>query len=98
MELCQQDVYIDVSQTDHSTMHMKTTCYMQDVSNKLANYNWNFDTWSFSRKMQKHYGAFKVPNDGFWRHSTHFIDIHVLHSKVIILAVNVLLLNKTREV
>ena len=39
VELCQQDVYIDVSQTDSSTMQMKTTFYMREVSNKLAKGN-----------------------------------------------------------
>ena len=45
--------------------------------------------------MRKHYGAIKVQNNEFLRHNTHFID--VLHSKVIIIVVNVLLLNKSQE-
>ena len=50
---------------------------------------------SLIRKKGKHHGALKVKNNEFLRHSTHFIDI--LHSKFIILAVYVLLLNKPQE-
>ena len=45
--------------------------------------------------MRKHYGTFKVQNNECWRLNTHFIDVYP--SKVIILAVNVILLNKTQE-
>ena len=48
-------------------LQMKTTCYMREVSIKLANCNRNFATWPFShqKKMRKHYGAVKVQNNIF---------------------------------
>ena len=57
--------YIDVSQTIYSThLQMKTTCYMREVSIKLANSFKNIATWPFShQKMCKQYRAFKEQNN-----------------------------------
>ena len=48
--------YIDVSHTEYSmNLQMKTTCYMREVSIKLA-----YCTRNFLIKMRKYHGAFKV--------------------------------------
>ena len=47
VELCQQSVYIDVSQTKHSIMQMKTTDYIPEEDTLLANCNRKFVTWPF---------------------------------------------------
>ena len=42
VELGQQSVDIDVSQTKHNVMRIKTTDYMRTVDSLLANCNLNF--------------------------------------------------------
>ena len=54
VNLCQRDVTLTVtSLTDQSiNLQMKTTCYMREVSIKLAYCNRNFATWPFSHQTR----------------------------------------------
>ena len=65
VELYKWDVYIDVSQTNHSTMQIKTACYMLEVGIKFAVTKTLPLGNSLIRKIRKHYGAFKVQNNAF---------------------------------
>ena len=48
MKIRYQGVYIDVSQTKHGILQMKTSDYMPKVATILANCNLNFVTGTFS--------------------------------------------------
>ena len=98
VEIHCQGIYLDVSQTKHDTMQMKTYDFMPKVNTKPANCNVNFVSGPFSHWKNAH----TLWNPFQYRISNFDVRVDVFRhllkrSQVIILEDNVLVLNKAQS-